>query len=208
MKLINTHFGILNVIHFIDGNENAFPYRGPDRSYAYDSYHSSYYHNRDTPETYDVSQNRRHSTNHVPFDEDASSSHSTELSSYQVPSTEDVKTIAFQMRTMPNYFAAMAAAASLNVNYPNMVTEQKNDYRTQPHDGQQIKPSYRPKHYEESYPSNTSIVSSRSGNGQGEKSDIELTRSHLDVNSEFQDMVCTFYFNLHRPSISDMMSPT
>ena len=85
-----------------------------------------------------------------------------------------------------------------------MVTEEENDYRTQPHDGQQIKPSYRPKHYEESYPSNASIVSSRSGNGIGEKSDIELTRSHLDVNSEFQDMVGTLYFNLPGPSISDL----
>ena len=99
------------------------------------------------------------------------------------------------MRTMPNYFAAMAAAASLNVNYPNMVTDQEDAYRTQPHEGQQIKPSYRPKHYEESYPSNASIISSRGGNGQGEKSNIEVTRSHLDVNSELQDMVCTLYFN-------------
>ena len=197
-------FKRLNVINFIDGNQNAFPYRGPDRSYAYDSCHSSYYHNRNTPETYDVSQNRRQSTNHVPFDEDASSSRSSELPSYQEPSTEDVKTIAFQMRTMPNYFAAMAAAASLNVSYPNMVTEQENEYRTQPHDGQQIKPSYRPKHYEEKYPINASLVSSRSGNGQGENSDIELTRSHLDVNPQFQDMVGTLYFNLHRPSITNI----
>ena len=84
----------------------------------------------------------------------------------------------------------MAAAASINVNYPNLATENESEYRSQSREGLQLKPSYRLKHYEERYSGNASMGPSRRDSLHGEKTDIETKRSHLDMNSELQDMVC------------------
>ena len=180
---------------FIDGNSNTNQYRGPGRSSDYEGYHSSYYQNPNTPEVYENPQYRRHSINHDSHNEVTSTSHSSEFLPFETPSTEDVKTIAFQMRTMPNYFAAMAAAASLNVNYPQLATENEPEYPSQAQEGQQIKPSYRSRYYEDRHSNNASSSQSRHGNlgrtlnVQGEQIDNDLLRPRLDMNSELQDMV-------------------
>ena len=191
--------------YFLDGNPNSFQYRGQGRSSDYEGYNSSYYQNPNTPGVYENSQYRRHSTNHDSRNEVTSTSHSPEFMPFETPSTEDVKTIAFQMRTMPNYFAAMAAAASLNVNYPQLATENEPEYPSQAQEGQQIKPSYRSRYYEDRHSNNASSSQSRHSNlgrplnAPGEPMDNDLPRPRLDMNSELQDMVCKivklFYCN-------------
>ena len=172
-----------------DGGPNTFPYHGPGRSGDYERYHGSYYRNQITPEAYESSQNQRHSTSHDTSEEVSSTSHSPEFKSYEMPSTEDVKTIAYQMRTMPNYFAAMAAAASLNVNYPSLVTENEPEYPSPALREQQVRPSIQSKYYDDRYSNNTSIVTPKRNSLPGERRENELPRSHLDMSSDLHEMV-------------------
>ena len=85
------------IYFFIDGNPSNYQYRGQGRSPDYERYQNSYYQNSNTPEGYENSQYRRHSTNHDSLNEVTSTSHSSEFMPFETPSTEDVKTIAFQL---------------------------------------------------------------------------------------------------------------
>lgn len=146
-------------------------------------------------QNYEVPIDRRNSIENS-MDEPSSRSSSTGCDLYTaIPNSEDVKTIARQMRTMPNYFAAMAAAASMNINYPHSSVEtSKNDqpYSSSSTPQERSMPRYPQNHSEERFRQNnksTTSQLSRESSYPGE----ERNRSHLteplEMSSELHEMV-------------------
>ena len=113
---------------FLDGNPGASSYRMTGRNFNCDMGNPRIpFHSEPVHEDYEGIQDRRNYNDHAM--EDRSSAPNTSRLNHldMMPTSDDVKTIARQMRTMPNYFAAMAAAASINAYYPNSTLEQDTD---------------------------------------------------------------------------------
>ena len=146
-------------------------------------------------QNYEVPIARRSSID-SPMAEPSSRSSSTGCDLYNaIPNSEDVKTIARQMRTMPNYFAAMAAAASMNINYPHASVEpSKNDqpYSSSSTSQERSMPRYPQHHSEERFrqsnKSTTSRLSRESTHSEEEKNTSHL-REPLEMSSELHEMV-------------------
>ena len=95
------------------------------------------------------------------------------------------------MRTMPNYFAAMAAAATMNVTYPNASFVDQND--AQPHTGQSSQDHERSSRHHPKYSgdfrnSNTDISPRRDHTREVTRGSAHVT-PQLDRNSDLHDMV-------------------
>ena len=174
-------------------------YRMTERNFEYGAESTRYFQPEASRDNYGDTQNRRNSRSHVP-DDVSSTSPSSGFNPYEnMPSTDDVKTIALQMRTMPNYFAAMAAAATMNVTYPNASILDKKD--AQPHTSrssheQERSSLHHPKYGGDRYPqdSNTDISLSRDHTQEETRGSSHVT-PQLDMNSDLHDMVCsTLYF--------------
>ena len=71
----------------------------------------------------------------------------------------------------------------------NILTENDPECPAQAHREQQVRPSIQSKYYENRYSNNTSNVTPRRNSLPGEKREIELPRSHLDMSSDLHDMV-------------------
>ena len=170
-----------------------------ERNFEYGSESSRYFQSEASSDNYGGNQNRRNSRGHVP-DNVSSTSHSSGYNPFEnMPCAEDVKTIALQMRTMPNYFAAMAAAATMNVTYPNASFVDEND--AQPHIARSSQVHERsslrhPKYGGDRCPpiSNTDISPRRDHTQEETRGSAHVT-PQLDRNSDLHDMVCSaLYF--------------
>ena len=166
------------------------------RDFEYDRDNSGLFEKSPTNLNYDVNIDRRNSIENS-IDEPSSRSSSTGFDPYtSVPNSDDVKTIAHQMRTMPNYFAAMAAAASMNINYPHQPSAEpsKNDqiYSSSNTSQERSMPRYPQNHSEERYRQNnkstTSPLIRESSLPIGQRNSSHLTEP-LEMSSELHEMV-------------------
>ena len=170
-------------------------YRMSRRDFEYDRGNSVLLDKSPMNQNYDVAIDRRNSIENS-IDEPSSRSSSTGFDPYtSVPNSEDVKTIAHQMRTMPNYFAAMAAAASMNINYPHASAESsKNDqiYSSSNTSQERSMPRYPQNHSEERYRQNnkstTSSLIRESSHSVEPRNTSHLTEP-LEMSSELHEMV-------------------
>ena len=170
-------------------------YRMSRRDFEYDRDNSVLFEKSPMNQNYDVTIDRRNSIENS-IDEPSSRSSSTGFDPYtSVPNSDDVKTIAHQMRTMPNYFAAMAAAASMNINYPHASAESsKNDqiYSSSNTSQERSMPRYPQNHSEERYRQNnksaTSPLIRESPHSVEQRNTSRLTEP-LEMSSELHEMV-------------------
>ena len=171
-------------------------YQMSRRDFEYDRDNSGLFEKSPTNLNYDVNIDRRNSIENS-IDEPSSRSSSTGFDPYtSVPNSDDVKTIAHQMRTMPNYFAAMAAAASMNINYPHQPSAEpsKNDqiYSSSNTSQERSMPRYPQNHSEERYRQNnkstTSPLIRESSLPIGQRNSSHLTEP-LEMSSELHEMV-------------------
>ena len=143
----------------------------------------------------DGMQNVRMSNSNVGGDV-SSTSHSPSYNVYEnMPSTEDVRTIARQMRTMPNYFAAMAAAATINVTYPHASLFEENEALRNPSVSSQEEemPSFHRSKYggDRSSQNSGASISSRTDLTQEEERGSPRLTSQTEKNPDIRDMVRT-----------------
>ena len=126
------------------------------------------------------------------------------------PNQDDVDTIAKQMRTMPNYFAAMAAAASQNIRKGVNPTHQSSVSSTASvppnsdlgyssyHYHQQATPQYHPKFSKEIYNKVNNDWSVGGGTSYDGTEEATGRLPSMDENSALQNSVSKLYQILKR----------
>ena len=102
------------------------------------------------------------------------------------------------MRTMPNYFAAMAAAATMNDTYPHASIlgeedTQHHNCRTSQEQGRCSR--HHTKYEGDRYPLNsgTEIPPRRDHNQEEKRGSVQVT-PQLDMNSDLNDTVCSVLY--------------
>ena len=126
----NTNFHHQHYQHYED--------QGGFQSYSHQKYHEN-------------AQNMKNTDNNSSADR-SSSSTIPDIHA-MIPNPKDVKTIALQMRTMPNYFAAMVAAASVNACCPNSpIISEEDEMNTSNRRSDEEIPGFRSKYPKEQSP--------------------------------------------------------
>ena len=170
---------------------SRYPITGRNCQYHTDN--QRFYQPEQLDENYEEIQNRQNPNN---YDDTNISPPSSSLGfsmQNMVPDPDDVKTIAMQMRTMPNYFAAMAAAVSVNVNYqhPSNAPDNESGHSSLYRQEQDI-PRLREKYSDKTFQSGSTPLSISTANSAEEEGTNSHLTSPLTSNVELRNMVCYY----------------